>query len=34
MGFPDGRWKTYDSSGELMSIQIFNKGELINTILK
>ena len=34
MGFPDGRWKTYDSSGELLSIQIFNKGELINTILK
>ena len=34
MGYPNGRWKTYDSSGQLLSIQIFRDGDLINTILK
>jgi len=32
-GFPDGRWKTYDNRGLKLSVQIFNKGELLNTIM-
>ena len=32
-GFPDGRWRTYDNQGLKLSVQIFDKGKLMNTII-